>query len=215
VRYVFLLAIGLVAAGCSTPLAASKPTPTPEPTATPLSLSAVRFHSAPPMTISQNHRYYAVVRTTDGAFTIQLLPKVAPIAVNSFVFLARHHYFDNVIFHRIVPNYIIQTGDPTGTGFGGPGYQFKDEPVTTAYTAGVVAMAHTSQPNSNGSQFFIVTAPQIGLPRNYTIFGRVTQGMKVVEKIGNTPVGIDPATGEQSHPLVTVKMTTVRIRETT
>lgn len=165
------------------------------------------------MTINVHRHYLADITTTDGAFTVELLPKVAPIAVNNFVFLARHHYYDHNIFHRIIAGFMIQTGDPTGTGFGGPGYEFKDERVTMPYAPGVVAMANHG-PNTNGSQFFIVTGPQAAsLQPAYTIFGKVIHGMKVVQKIANTPVTQSPS-GELSQPLKTVMMKTVVIRET-
>jgi cyclophilin family peptidyl-prolyl cis-trans isomerase len=152
------------------------------------------------MTIDKNAHYTATVSTSDGAFTITLLPKIAPIAVNNFVFLARHHFYNGVIFHRIIKNFMVQTGDPTGTGFGGPGYKFPDEKVTLPYASGTVAMAN-SGPNTNGSQFFIITAKkQAKLQPNYTIFGKVTSGMDTVHKIADTPVVQNPASNELSEP---------------
>jgi cyclophilin family peptidyl-prolyl cis-trans isomerase len=166
------------------------------------------------MTINKNHRYLAVVDTNRGSLTIRLLPRVAPLAVNSFVFLARHHYFDGNNFFRVIQGFMIQTGDPTNTGTGNPGYEFNDEPIHQRYTVGTVAMAN-SGPNTNGSQFFIVVGPQAaGLPKKYTIFGHVVQGMKVVEKIAATPVGQNLATNEASQPLVRVYMKRVVIHET-
>jgi peptidylprolyl isomerase len=151
------------------------------------------------MTINPNHHYTATVATTDGTFTIALLPKVAPIAVNSFVFLARHGFYNHVIFHRIIKDFMVQTGDPTGTGFGGPGYKFTSERVTLPYTRGTVALAN-SGPNTNGSQFFIVTAKHPTLAPNFTIFGKVTSGMATIDKIANTPVVQNPASNEVSEP---------------
>jgi cyclophilin family peptidyl-prolyl cis-trans isomerase len=207
-RYFLLLAAALLVAGCGTS-AASSPTPTPIPT--PVVPSAPHFDRPPAMTINKKLRYTAQMVTNRGTFTITLLPKVAPIAVNNFVFLARHHYYDGNLFMRIISTFMIQTGDPTGTGFGNPGYEFKDERVTMKYTLGTVAMAN-SGPNTNGSQFFIVTGPQaLRLPPNYTIFGKVTQGMKVVEKIASTPVTTNPASGETSQPLVKVVLQRVTI----
>ncbi len=104
------------------------------------------------------------------------------MTVNNFVTLARDGFYDNVKFHRVVPGFVIQGGDPTGTGRGGPGYQFKDEPVKRQYRAGTVAMANAG-PNTNGSQFFICLEDQPNLPPNYTIFGDVTSGMDVVRNI--------------------------------
>ncbi len=141
------------------------------------------------------------------------MTSVAPITVNNFVFLARHKYFNGNPFHRIIAGFMVQTGDPTGTGFGGPGYEFNDEPVTMKYLPGVVAMANHG-PNTNGSQFFIVTGVGgKGLQPSYTIFGKVIRGMNVVEKISNTPVTYNAA-GELSAPLKPVKMQTVVIHET-
>jgi cyclophilin family peptidyl-prolyl cis-trans isomerase len=121
--------------------------------------------------------------------------------VNNFVFLSRQHFYDGVVFHRIIKTFMVQTGDPTGTGTGGPGYQFPDERVTGQYTTGTVAMAN-SGPNTNGSQFFIVTAHgNPGLQPNYTIFGHVTKGMATVSKIASTPVEPNPASGEISEPV--------------
>ena len=170
------------------------------------------------MTINPSHHYRATVISNRGTFTIQLLPRLAPIAVNSFVFLARHRYFDHNLFHRIIRDMMIQSGDPTGTGAGGPGYTFQDElpPKTMKYTVGTVAMANLEKPNTNGSQFFIVTGPEaLSLGRNYTIFGRVSSGMNVVYKIANTPITANPAlNGEPSEPLVDVYIKSITIHET-
>src|ERR687886_1777732 len=154
--------------------------------------------------------YTAVVTTNKGGITIKLLPKVAPIAVQSFIFLAQHHYFDGVRLHRVVPGFVIQGGDPTGTGLCGPGYQFKDEKVTLPYTRGTVAMANAG-PNTNGSQFFIVLSDNTGLQPNYTIFGQVTSGMDAVDRIAHVPLGPSPG-DEVSKPREKVYMKSVRIR---
>jgi cyclophilin family peptidyl-prolyl cis-trans isomerase len=166
------------------------------------------------MTINVNHSYTAILSTSDGTITVKLLPKVAPITVNNFVFLARHHFYDGIIFHRIVKGFIIQTGDPTGTGFGGPGYHFKDEPVTMRYVPGTVAMANNGK-NTNGSQFFIVSglAAETELQPSYTIFGMVTSGMTVVNALQNTPVQPNPGTGELSTPSHDVYLKKVTIVE--
>src|SRR5581483_3922933 len=118
-----------------------------------------------------------------------LWPGVAPIAVMSFVFLAQHHYFDGVKFHRVIPGFVIQGGDPTGTGFCGPGYEFKDEPVKQPYVRGTLAMANAG-PNTNGSQFFIVLANNTSLNQqpNYTIFGQVAHGISAVDRIASVPL---------------------------
>ena len=184
--------------------------------------SAVAVHQQAPCTgyktwgipniapLDTGKTYTAVVTTNKGVITIKLLPKVAPIAVQSFIYLAQHHYFDGVRFHRVMPGFVIQGGDPTGTGLCGPGYQFKDEKVTLPYTRGTVAMANAG-PNTNGSQFFIVLGDNTGLPPNYTIFGQVTGGMDAVDRIARVPLGPSPG-GEVSKPREKVYMKSVRIR---
>lgn len=170
-----------------------------------------QWSSPPAMEIDTSKTYTATVHTTDGDIVINLLASEDPITVNNFVFLAQHNFYNNVPFHRIIKGFMIQTGDPTGTGAGGPGYKFKDEPITRDYTKGTVAMANAG-PNTNGSQFFIVQADMSGrLPKNYTIFGEVTQGIDVVDKIANTPVTQNPATGEASKPTQAVKINSVDI----
>lgn len=122
------------------------------------------------------------LKTTKGDITFELFDKDAPVTVSNFVYLAENLFYDGLIFHRVVPNFVIQGGDPTGTGMGGPGYKFADEKVTRNYDQGIVAMAN-SGPNTNGSQFFIMLE-DTPLPKAYTIFGKVTSGMDVVKKIG-------------------------------
>jgi peptidylprolyl isomerase len=162
------------------------------------------------MTIDTNKTYTATLHTTKGDIVIQLLAKEDPTTVNNFVFLAQQGFYNNVPFHRVIQGFMIQSGDPTGTGAGGPGYKFNDEPVTRDYTPGTVAMANAG-PNTNGSQFFIMDGDYSGkLPKNYTIFGEVTQGMDVVQAIASVPVG-PSATGEVSKPLQPVSITSVDI----
>jgi cyclophilin family peptidyl-prolyl cis-trans isomerase len=134
------------------------------------------------MQINTNKKYHAVIKTNKGDINLELNPAEAPQTVNNFVTLARDGFYDGVTFHRVVPGFVIQGGDPTGTGRGGPGYRFNDEPVRRPYKAGTVAMANAG-PNTNGSQFFICLEDQPGLPPNYTIFGDVTSGMNVVRSI--------------------------------
>lgn len=207
-----LVVVGLLA-GCGSSTPSSAPTASPVATASPQSL--MNFPAAPAMTINRNANYEATVSTTAGSFSFKLLPRIAPIAVNSFVFLARHKFFHNIIFHRIVKDFVVQTGDPTGTGTGGPGYSFKDEKVTLPYTRGTVAMANSGA-NTNGSQFFVVVAHnKLGLPPNYTIFGRVTSGMGVVDKIAAGAVEPNPAggTNEVSYPVYPVSIKTITIHQ--
>ena len=168
------------------------------------------YSAPPPMTIDQNKTYTATIKTNYGDIIIQLLPKEAPVTVNNFIFLARAGFYNGVIFHRVVKGFMIQSGDPTGTGSGGPGYKFADElPITRSYTKGTVAMANAGT-NTNGSQFFIMLS-NYPLPKLYSIFGQVTAGQDVVDKIGNVPVKV--ANGENSSPTVDVHINTVTITE--
>lgn len=148
-------------------------------------LAARQFSAAPEMTVNPDARYLAHVEMASGdRFTIELLPKSAPQTVNSFVFLARNGWFDNVTFHRVIPGFVAQTGDPSGTGRGGPGYMIPNEidPNLSHDQKGVVAMANAG-PNTNGSQWYITYGDVSQLDGSYTIFGRVIEGMDVVEAI--------------------------------
>jgi len=151
-----------------------------------------------------------MIETNMGSFTIELLPAEAPLAVNNFVCLARAGFYDNTPIHRIVAGFVIQGGDPTGTGSGGPGYRFNDEPVNLDYEKGTVAMANAG-PNTNGSQFFVVLENLTGrLPKNYTLFGKVSEGMDVVDALGNVATKVGRS-GEKSTPIdpVTIEKVTV------
>ena len=143
-----------------------------------------RFDAPPPMCIDPAKRYSAKMTTTKGEMVIVLDPIAAPKTVNNFVFLARYHYFDGVFFHRVIPGFVLQGGDPEGTGRGGPGYRFADElPKPGRYELGSLAMANAG-PNTNGSQFFIICGPSgVGLPPQYSLFGKVIKGMDVVTAI--------------------------------
>jgi len=145
-------------------------------------MPAKRYNAPPQMQIETNRAYHVVIKTNKGDIHLDLNPAEAPMTVNNFVALARDGYYDGVTFHRVVPRFVIQGGDPTGTGSGGPGYQFQDEAVKRPYKAGTVAMANAG-PNTNGSQFFICLEDQPGLPPNYTIFGDTVAGMDVVRNI--------------------------------
>lgn len=146
----------------------------------------------------------AKIETTVGTIEIELLDDAAPKTVENFVTLAKKGFYDGVIFHRVVPGFVIQGGDPTGTGSGGPGYKFADEPVTMGYARGTVAMAN-SGPNTNGSQFFICLDDLPSLPPKYTIFGAVASGLATVDAIAKGAIG------PGDRPLEPVKMTRVTI----
>jgi cyclophilin family peptidyl-prolyl cis-trans isomerase len=144
------------------------------------------YETPPQLKIDIDAAHAATLHTNHGDITIRLLAERSPIAVNNFLFLAEEGFYDGVIFHRIVPGFVIQGGDPTGTGRGGPGYKFRDELEGPGdYTRGTVAMANAG-PNTNGSQFFICLA-DVGLPHAYTVFGRVTDGLDVVDSIAALP----------------------------
>lgn len=169
-----------------------------------------KYSAAPEMTIDSNKRYTATIETTKGTMTAELYAKEAPITVNSFVFLARDNFFQNIRFHRIISGFMIQTGDPLGTGTGGPGYEFENEPVTREYSRGTLAMANAGQ-DTNGSQFFIMHQ-DYGLQPDYTIFGQVTEGLDVLDAIANTPVVANDF-GEVSAPTEEVLITNITIAE--
>jgi len=145
-----------------------------------------QYPQPPALTIDLDTAYRATLHTNHGEIAVDLFPAEAPLAVNSFLFLAGEGYYDGVTFHRVVPGFVIQAGDPTGTGRGGPGYKFRDElDGPRRYSRGTVAMANAG-PNTNGSQFFICLG-DLKLPHQYTIFGRVTAGMEAVDAIAALP----------------------------
>ncbi|MEY2477927.1 MAG: peptidylprolyl isomerase [Actinomycetota bacterium] len=143
-----------------------------------------KFKAPPPMCIDPAKSYTAEMVTSKGTMRIALDPLAAPKTVNNFVFLARYHYFDGIVFHRVIPGFVLQGGDPEGSGRGGPGYRFEDElPKPGRYELGSLAMANAG-PNTNGSQFFVISGPDgMGLPPQYSLFGKVVKGLDVVEAI--------------------------------
>ena len=172
------------------------------------------WNMPPAMQIDLAKKYTAVFDTSLGGFKVELLAGESPNTVNSFVFLARQKYYDGIIFHRIIRTFMIQGGDPTGTGCGGPGYQFADElPVKHPYDVGMMAMANAG-PNTNGSQFFICTgvdAKCLDSQPNYTQFGRVIEGLDTVQKIATVPVTY--SNGEVSHPQIPPVIMSITISE--
>jgi cyclophilin family peptidyl-prolyl cis-trans isomerase len=201
-RFLFGLGLAALLAGCGATDATSQPTVQPRPTSAPEAVAtvqptaasgsqnpgagALQFANEPELTIDVNKAYTATLKTEKGDIVIALAAKYAPRTVNSFVFLARQGFYDNVTFHRVIPGFVAQTGDPTGTGAGGPGYEFPNEydPASgfNYKKAGVVGMANAG-PNTNGSQFFI-SYKSIDLdPATYTVFGQVVAGQDVLEQI--------------------------------
>jgi cyclophilin family peptidyl-prolyl cis-trans isomerase len=171
-----------------------------------------QWSKAPDMVVDASKRYSATLHTNKGDITFDLLMADAPKTVNNFVFLARAGYYDDTPFHRIISGFVIQGGDPTGTGRGGPGYRFEDEPINRNYELGTLAMANAG-PNTNGSQFFVIVGPSgRQLPKNYTIFGKVTAGMEVVDDIARTPT-TGPSGGERSTPVEPITLKKVTITE--
>ena len=165
--------------------------PTAEATSTPIpnliraeGRSIKQYAQPPPLTIDENDRYTATIRATDGSVTLELFASEAPKTVNNFIFLAQEGFYNGATFHRVIPGFMIQGGDPIGTGSGGPGYRFADEifPGRVFDHPGTIAMANAG-PNTNGSQFFITVAPTPYLNGAHTIFGRVTSGQEVVDAI--------------------------------
>jgi cyclophilin family peptidyl-prolyl cis-trans isomerase len=198
-----LFAIGLIAlAGCATP---SAPAADSRETAPP---------PAPPITLKEDTEMKAaknptaVIETNKGRIVIELYADKAPKTVENFTKLAKQGFYNGIIFHRVIPGFMVQTGDPTGTGRGGPGYQFADEfgPGLKHDSSGVLSMANAG-PNTNGSQFFITLAPTTWLDGKHAIFGKVVEGQNVVDAIGNAPR--DP----NDKPLSEIKMVSVTITE--
>ena len=169
-----------------------------------------KFDAAPEMGIDPSKRYTATMETSMGTLVIALDPIAAPITVNNFVFLAAQHYYDGVIFHRIIQGFVCQGGDPDGNGRGGPGYKFVDElPKAGKYQIGSLAMANAG-PNTNGSQFFLISGPSgVGLPPAYSLFGQVVKGLDIVEMMQNVPTG----PGDRPKDDVVIRSVTITVAD--
>jgi peptidyl-prolyl cis-trans isomerase B (cyclophilin B) len=168
----------------------------------------VRRRPAPRLRLSPEKTYTATVETSCGTFEIRLDPEQAPRTGGSFATLALRHFYDELTFHRIVPGFVVQGGDPTGTGSGGPGYKIRERPpADIVYSEGVVAMAKAGNepPGTSGSQFFVVTGADANLPPDYALLGEVSDGLDVVRRIG------DVATGQLDRPLSPVVIERIRI----
>jgi cyclophilin family peptidyl-prolyl cis-trans isomerase len=173
-----------------------------------------QWTTAPQMVIDPGKTYTATFQTSEGDFVVNLFADRAPTTVNNFVCLTRAGYYDFTLFHRVIQGFMIQSGDPTGTGTGGPGYTFADElpGEDLNYEVGTLAMAN-SGPSTNGSQFFVVQGEQAAtLDKNYSIFGKVASGQEVVDAIAALPVTTSPR-GEVSVPIATVGIVTITITE--
>ncbi|MFM8602112.1 MAG: peptidylprolyl isomerase [Actinomycetota bacterium] len=164
-----------------------------------------KFPDKPEFGIDPQKRYTATMETSMGTIVIALDAINAPVTVNNFVFLAGYHYYDGIIFHRIINGFVCQGGDPGGTGTGGPGYRFEDEPVKNRYQIGSLAMANAG-PNTNGSQFFLISGPNgVTLPPQYNHFGQVVKGLDVVDAMQKVP------TGRGDRPVTDVVINSVTI----
>ncbi len=167
--------------------------------------------SAPPaMEIDENKKYTAVINTTAGTIKVELNALQTPNTVNNFVALARKGFYNDTIFHRVIDGFMIQGGDPEGTGAGGPGYRFDDEPFEGEYTRGTIAMANAG-PDTNGSQFFIMHK-DYALPPNYTIFGKTVEGVETIDAIATAQTTTSMG-GEKSKPVNPVSVTSIEIVE--
>lgn len=201
VSLLMLIVVAVFVAGCSLEGENAIPSPT-----------QTNSDSGGPskMEFDTNKVYSAILKTSEGVITIEFNPKMVPLTVSNFITLAKKNFYNNTIFHRVISGFMIQGGDPSGNGTGGPGYKFDDEKFEGEYTRGTVAMAN-SGPNTNGSQFFIMHKDN-PLPKNYVIFGKVTSGMEVVDKIADAPVK-GSVSGENSEPVNPVKVLSVDIVE--
>jgi cyclophilin family peptidyl-prolyl cis-trans isomerase len=186
---VLLVSAVLLAVSCSQPESKPAPAPaaTPAPAPAPMPQKApgvkkMQWDTPPPMTIDKNKKYTAIMETVKGNLVLELFAKDVPKTVNNFVFLARQGFYDGTTFHRVIPDFMAQGGDPTGTGTGNPGYRFEDEFTSHTHIAGALSMANAGA-NTNGSQFFICYTPQHGLDGRHTVFGQLTEGMDVLKKI--------------------------------
>ena len=172
-------------------------------------------YSAPPaMNIDPSKTYVATLTTDKGVMNVTLFAHDTPVTVNNFVFLARDGFYNTTVFHRVIQGFMVQGGDPQGTGMGGPGYKFVDEKITRDYTRGTIAMAN-SGPNTNGSQFFIMQA-DYALPKNYVIFGAINStdstSLATLDAIAIAPV-TDNGAGENSKPVTPTVLQSVTIKE--
>ncbi len=183
--------------------------PTPFPAFDGSAPKSQKFSEAPEMGIDTSKRYTATMDTSLGTIVIALDAVNAPKTVNNFVFLALNHYYDGVIFHRIINGFMCQGGDPTGTGTGGPGYKFADEPVKQRYQLGSVAMANAG-PNTNGSQFFLISGPSgVGLPPQYNHFGQIVKGLDVLDAMQR----VETDRGDRPREDVVINSVTITVAD--
>ena len=186
-------------------------TASPTPTVSNETTQIKSWDFPPDMAIDQSKTYIATMKTNKGEVELELFANETPFTVNNFVFLANEGFYNGTKFHRIIQDFMIQGGDPTATGRGGPGYTFNDESITRDYTRGTIAMANAG-PNTNGSQFFIMHKDEARLPKNYVIFGQVVKGIEVIDDIAATPVELNEV-NELSKPTEDIIINEITIRE--
>ena len=168
-----LVLVALILTSCAT-----------SPSGPALTRKSMSYSTPPPMTIDTSKQYIATIETDKGNLVLELFANDVPVTVNNFVFLAREGFYDGTTFHRVIPGFMAQGGDPTGTGTGGPGYSFADEFSKHTHVTGTLSMANAG-PNTNGSQFFITHAPQPHLDNRHSVFGQLTDGTDVLMTLGN------------------------------
>ena len=174
-----LVSLSMVACQPSAPQPVPAPVPAPAPAPPPPPLF---YKSPPPMNIDTSKQYTAIIETEKGDLVLELFAKDVPVTVNNFVFLARQRFYDGSTFHRVMPSFMAQGGDPSGTGRGDAGYSFNDEFTSHTHEAGALSMANKG-PNTNSAQFFITYAPQHGLDNKHAVFGQLIEGMDVLENL--------------------------------
>ena len=170
-----------------------------------------QYASSPSLILDPTKLYLATIHTNHGDMLLELFAAEAPRTVNNFVFLAREGFYEDGSFHRVIKDFMVQGGCPEGSGRGGPGYRFQDEPVNRPYVKGTLAMANAG-PNTNGSQFFIVHGQNAGLPPNYTIFGMLTEGEETLDTLANSSVTSGTG-GERSTPAERLQIQNIEIHE--
>jgi cyclophilin family peptidyl-prolyl cis-trans isomerase len=178
---VVMIFTGLMVLSCGEKETAPAPTTSPAPQSAP-EVKTMKWDAPPKMQIDTQKKYTAIMETEKGNLVLELFARDVPKTVNNFVFLARQGFYDGTTFHRVIPDFMAQGGDPTGTGAGGPGYRFEDEFTIHGHDAGVISMANSGA-NTNGSQFFITYVPTHYLDGKHTVFGRLIEGMDVLKKI--------------------------------
>ena len=204
------ISVAFLAVSCSSsepePTGPAQSTPESSPSGTDVEPRVMSWDSPPPMIIDTSKKYTAIMETEKGTLMLELFAKDVPKTVNNFVFLANEGFYDGVTFHRVFPGFMAQSGDPTGTGMGGPGYRFEDEFTSHGHDAGALSMANSGA-NTNGSQFFICYASQHHLDGHHSVFGQLVEGMDVLESITPRDPSQNPSFEGDKIISVTIEVT--------